>query len=154
MEILIRQGKQSDSYEIWQLMRELAIFEHYIDSFAITPAIVAEKGYQKNPPDFYCLVAEDRISKTIVGIAVYYFHPFTALNKPALYMKELYVREEYRKAGVGKSLMEAVIEEATRNQCCSIKWMVAPWNAKGIRFYERLGAKENKEWLQYEIVVS
>ena len=40
-------------------MKELAIFEKYIDLFAITPEIVRESGFNKNPPDFYCLVAED-----------------------------------------------------------------------------------------------
>jgi len=30
------------------------------------------------------------------------------------------------------------------------KWNVAPWNEAGKKFYERLGAAENKEWLNYE----
>lgn len=27
---------------------------------------------------------------------------------------------------------------------------VAPWNKAGQKFYERLGAEENKDWLNYE----
>jgi len=57
--IIIRKAIESDSDGIWKLMKELAIFEKYIDSFAITPEIVRESGFNKNPPDFYCLVAED-----------------------------------------------------------------------------------------------
>jgi hypothetical protein len=34
--------------------------------------------------------------------------------------------------------------------CEQIKWTVAPWNEDGKRFYERLGAKENNEWVWFE----
>lgn len=50
---------ESDIPQTFALMKALAVFEHYIDSFAITPEIVKEKGIDKNPPDFYCLVAYD-----------------------------------------------------------------------------------------------
>ena len=65
-------------------------------------------------------------------------------------MKELYVDEGYRSQKIGKQLMNALKIEAEQNNCSQIKWTVAPWNEAGIRFYERLGAKENKGWLNYE----
>lgn len=46
--------------------------------------------------------------------------------------------------------MFALKEEAVKNNCGQIKWTVAPWNEGGIRFYNKLGAKENKDWLNYE----
>jgi hypothetical protein len=39
MSITIRKAIESDSDKIWALMKELAIFEKYINSFAITPDI-------------------------------------------------------------------------------------------------------------------
>jgi len=59
MTVTIRKAVEGDSDKLWVLMKELAIFEKYIDSFAITPEIVKESGFRKNPPDFYCIVAED-----------------------------------------------------------------------------------------------
>jgi len=147
-EIKIRKATEADSEKLWVLMRDLAIFEKYIDVFAITPEIVKEKGFRKNPPDFYCLIAED--NEHITGILVYYFLPYTAQNRPAIYMKELYVDENYRGQKIGEELMNALKEEATINNCTQIKWTVAPWNDGGKKFYERLGAKENTEWLNYE----
>lgn len=129
-------------------MKELAIFEKYIDSFAITPEIVRESGFHKNPPDFYCIVAED--DDKIVGMLVYYFLPYTAQNRPAIYMKELYVDALYRGQKIGEQLMHALREEAKQKNCGQIKWTVAPWNKAGIKFYERLGANENRDWLNYE----
>ena len=81
---------------------------------------------------------------------VYYFLPYTAQNRPAIYMKELYVDENYRGQKIGEQLMNALKTEAEQNNCSQIKWTVAPWNKVGVKFYERLGARENTEWLNYE----
>lgn len=129
-------------------MKELAVFEKYIDSFAITPEVVKNSGFRKSPPDFHCIVAED--NDKIVGILVYYFLPYTAQNKPAIYMKELYVDENYRGRKIGERLMNALWDEALVHNCEQIKWTVAPWNKAGQKFYERLGANQNNEWLNYE----
>ncbi|MGV0924482.1 N-acetyltransferase family protein [Empedobacter tilapiae] len=129
-------------------MKELAVFEKYSKNFAITPEIVKVSGFQKNPPDFYCFVAE--CNEQITGILVYYFLPYTIQNRPAIYMKELYVDENYRGHKIGEQLMNALKIEAEQNNCNQIKWTVAPWNKAGQKFYERLGATENNEWLNYE----
>ncbi|MBD0724151.1 diamine acetyltransferase [Flavobacterium sp. L1I52] len=148
MNIIIRKAIESDSGGIWSLMKELAIYEKYINSFVITPEIVRANGFKKNPPDFYCLVADD--NQKIAGILVYYYLPFTAQNKPSLFIKELYVDTTYRGHKIGEKLMLALKEEAVNNNCGQIKWTVAPWNEGGIRFYNKLGAKENNDWLNYE----
>lgn len=148
MNITIRKALEEDSSQIWRLMRELAVFEKYVDTSAVTPQIVREKGFQKQPPDFYCLVATD--TDLIVGILVYYFLPFTAHNRPAIYMKELYVDRNYRGHRIGEKLMFALKEEAIKNNCLQIKWTVASWNTSGQKFYERIGASQNNKWLNYE----
>lgn len=115
MDIIIRKATEKDSHKIWVLMKELAVFEKYIDSFAITPEVVMNSGFRKSPPDFHCIVAED--NDKIVGILVYYFLPYTAQNKPAIYMKELYVDENYRGRKIGERLMNALWDEALVHNC-------------------------------------
>src|SRR5690606_14541099 len=104
--ITIRKAVASDSERLWELMKDLAVFEKYIDVFAITTEVVKESGFKKNPPDFHCLVAEE--SNFIIGILVYYFIPYTAQNRPAIYMKELYVDENHRGKQIGEQLMYAL----------------------------------------------
>ena len=144
----IRKAVEGDADALWGLMRELAVFEKYIDVFAITPDIVRESGFRKNPPDFYSIVAEE--AGKLCGMLVYYFLPYTAQGRPAIYLKELFVAAAHRSGGVGERLMRALEVEAKANGCTTIKWTVAPWNVPGIRFYERLGAKENSDWLDFE----
>jgi ribosomal protein S18 acetylase RimI-like enzyme len=147
-EITIRKAVENDSEKIWVLMKDLAVFEKYIDSFAITPEIVRNSGFHKSPPDFFCILADD--NGTIAGMLVYYFLHYTAQNRPAIYMKELYVDANYRGQKIGERLMHALRHEADVNKCKTIKWTIAPWNEAGIKFYERLGAKENRDWLNFE----
>jgi GNAT superfamily N-acetyltransferase len=68
-----------------------------------------------------------------------------------MYIKELFVDEKFRGLKIGELLMKAVSAEAKDLNCFSIKWTVAPWNEDGMRFYERLGAKQNTEWINYEL---
>lgn len=127
--IKIRKGCREDAHQMWELMRDLAVFEQYIDSFAITPEIVVASGFDKEPADFHTFVAAD--GDKIVGLAVYYFLPFTAQNRPAIYLKELYISPDYRGQHLGEQLMQALKAEARVHNCQQIKWTVAPWNEQG-----------------------
>lgn len=146
--IIIRKAAETDSDQLWSLMQRLAVFEKYIGSFAITPEIVRESGFKKSPPDFHCFVAD--AGGKLAGMLVYYFLPYTAQNRAAIYMKELFVDENFRGQKLGEQLMNALKEEAVAYNCKQIKWGVAPWNQGGLKFYQRLGATENPDWLNYE----
>lgn len=144
----IRRAEERDVEELWQLMKDLAVFEKYIESFAITPDIVRESGFRKDPPDFHSIVAE--VDSRLAGMLVYYFLPYTAQGRPAIYLKELFIAGPYRGSGMGEKLMLALREEARKAGCTVIKWTVAPWNEPGIDFYKKLGARENTDWLDFE----
>ena len=147
--ITIRPAVATDSPALFELMHELAVYERYDHEFAINEAIVYQYGFSRTPPDFYAIVAEE--NEKLVGMVVYYFVPYTAIARPTLFIKELYVRETARNQNVGKTLMQAVSQQALEQNCGAIKWMVAPWNADGIRFYESLGAQENTRWLHFDL---
>ncbi len=56
MNITIRKAEEKDSEQLWQLMKELAVFEKYINSFAITAEIVRNSGFKKIHPIFIVLL--------------------------------------------------------------------------------------------------
>jgi GNAT superfamily N-acetyltransferase len=145
----VRRAVEADVPNLLPLMRELARFENYENSFAITEEVLREQGFRRSPPDFHCLVAEE--NNLLVGLAVYYFVPFTYRAKPNVIIKELYVADGHRSKGVGKLLMKAVAQEAEKADCGLIKWYVAKWNERGIRFYERLGATIDPNWHEFQM---
>jgi GNAT superfamily N-acetyltransferase len=148
---IIRRATHRDTHQLWQLMRELAVFERYIDRFHVTEEMVSRQGFYKEPPDFHALVAENIHTKELGAMVVYYFIPFTAIAKPTLFIKEFYVSESLRGKGIGKHMFNAVKQEAKAANCGNIQWKVAPWNKDAIRFYEREGATQNSEWLEFEM---
>jgi len=147
--INIRKAVELDVPKLLPLMRELARFERYDDAFAITEEMLREQGFRRSPPDFQCFVAEE--NQKLVGLLVYYFVPFTYRAKPDIIIKELYVADDYRSKGVGGLLMNAAAREAEQAGCGVMKWWVAKWNERGIQFYERLGARIDPEWHEFQM---
>jgi GNAT superfamily N-acetyltransferase len=130
-------------------MRELAVFERYDKAFAITEEVLREQGFRRSPPDFHCIVAEEK--DALAGYLVYHFISFTYRVKPNMIIKELYVADGQRSKRVGELLMKAVAKEAAQTGCGVIKWWVAKWNERGIQFYERLGAKIDNDWHEFQM---
>lgn len=149
MSATVRHWLERDISSVLPLMSDLAVFEEYIDSFAVTEAVLLEQGFRTSPPSFYCLVAEQ--GTQIVGVLVYYFLPFSASAKPELFIKELFVTEAARGHGAGKALMRRAALEARDAGCDGIKWAVADWNEPAKRFYESLGARANPNWISYNL---
>ena len=152
----VRRATEADVPALLTLMRLLARFEGYDAAFAVTEATLKTQGFSEQPPDFYALVVDapdDAKSDPpgLSGMLVYYLIPFTFRTRPTLYIKELYVAESGRRLGVGEALMRAAAQAASAHDCATIKWQVAEWNADAQRFYERLGATANLEWVEFAL---
>ncbi len=148
----MRRALAGDVPALLELMKGLAEFEHYDADFAVTAETLLAQGFEKTPPDFVALVADDDTAPgALLGMLVYYIIPFTFRVRPTLYIKELYVAESGRGHGVGEALMRAAASEALALGCATIKWQVAEWNSKARAFYERLGATADHEWVDYAL---
>lgn len=145
----IRLAVETDIPALLPLMQALAEFEHYADTFAVTTAVLRERGFRRSPPDFHALVAES--AGRLVGMAVFYIVPFTAEAVPVLFVKELFVAAETRGQRIGQALMQAVAREAVARGCGRVRWQVANWNEDGQRFYQRLGAQADPVWVNYAL---
>src|SRR5205814_3685380 len=66
-------------------------------------------------------------------------------------IKELYIARAHRSRGVGKLLMKTVAIVAARAGCGMIKWWVAKWNERGVKFYKRLGANIDSDWHEFQL---
>jgi hypothetical protein len=58
----IRSAVESDVPNLLLLMRKLARFERYEESFAVTEEVLRDQGFRRSPPDFDCFVAEKAAS--------------------------------------------------------------------------------------------
>lgn len=86
-----------------------------------------------------------------IGFAVYFYNYSTWLGKNGLYLEDLYVSPDQRNCGAGEFLMKYLAQLAVGNGCGRFEWSVLDWNEPAIKFYEKIGAKAQKEWIIYRL---
>ncbi|MCF8381602.1 MAG: GNAT family N-acetyltransferase [Bacteroidales bacterium] len=83
----------------------------------------------------------------VVGFALFFHNFSTFLGKPGIYLEDLFVLEEFRGKGFGKSLLTYLAKLAVDRNCGRLEWSVLDWNEPAIKFYKSLGASIMEEWL-------
>ena len=95
---------------------------------------------------FLCLIGE-----LPVGYALIFETYSSFLALPTLNLEDLFVLPAYRKRGAGYALFRAMVSEAHERGCGRLEWAVLDWNRPAIEFYERIGARQLKEWYYYRL---
>ena len=81
-----------------------------------------------------------------------FFHNFsTFLGRPGIYLEDLYVKEEYRGMGFGKTILKTLAKLAKDRGCKRMEWSCLDWNAPSIGFYKSLGSIPMDEWTIYRL---
>jgi len=133
MTVTIRKIEESDYLVLISLFKEFALFEKLPEKMTNSvEQMLREKEYLTG---FVAVNAADEI----LGYATYFFGYYTWIGK-SLYMDDLYVRPDFRGAGVGTKLIKEVIAFAKAERCKKLRWQVSEWNQPAIDFYKSLGA--------------
>jgi GNAT superfamily N-acetyltransferase len=137
--IKLAEAAPADADAIARLLAELAVF--YGGTPEGTPDERAEQvsaALFGDPPAARALLAWDRTA--LAGLASWSFlWPAVGLTR-SLYLKELYVAQAYRRASVGRLLMEGLFRIAADHDCSRVEWTTDTGNSGAQRFYESLGA--------------
>ena len=147
MSIIIRDGVREDVPTMFELIKELALYEKAPEQVTNTIERMYLDGFGKNPI-FGSIVSE--VDGQIVGMALYYYRYSTWKGK-RLYLEDLIVSEMMRGRGLGEKLLNATIEKARECDCTGLMWQVLDWNEPAINFYKKFGARFEAEWLNVHI---
>jgi ribosomal protein S18 acetylase RimI-like enzyme len=143
--VVIRHAQRSDLAALLSMMKALALFEGYADKFRVTAPELKKRLFDYR--DFDVLVAEQ--FGQACAMLVYYQLPFSYDLKPWVYMKELFVCEHTRSAGIGKKLMQQFISECKQQGVSKIRFDVLVSNQRALAFYQSLGARADADWQLY-----
>ncbi|MEI6490079.1 MAG: GNAT family N-acetyltransferase [Bacteroidota bacterium] len=143
MKLEIRKGVREDIPEALQLVKELAIYEKAPNEVTVTVEEMERDGFGKEAV-FTFYVAETE--KGIVGMALYYIKYSTWKGK-CVFLEDIIVTEAYRKLGIGKKLFDEVLRDAKQLNVHRLEWQVLEWNEPAIKFYEKMNAHFDKEWI-------
>lgn len=131
--MIIRTANEQDFHQVVSLIKEFAVFQGAPEKVTITAEQMMEDKHL-----FRCFVAETGDRK-IIGFATYFFAYYSWTGK-AVYLDDLYVKEEFRKGGIGRMLLMKVIDLAKEQECKKVRWQVSKWNTNAIAFYKKMGA--------------
>lgn len=132
MNTVIRRAVKADFADIFNLFREFSVFQKTPEKMHITL-----QQLEEDEQYFQCFVAV--ADGQIIGYATYFFAYYSWTGR-GVYLDDLYVRESLRKYGIGRQLLDTVIQHAKENDCRTVRWLVSRWNTNAIEFYKKIGA--------------
>ena len=163
MEVSIRRAVKKDCPRLLELVKELALYEKAPYEVTVTLEHFIESGFGEKPV-WWAFVAASQIEdsqapspqgegvggEVIQGFALYYIR-YSTWKGQAMYLEDILVTEAARGKGIGKLLMDRLIEEAKEKGLKRIIWQVLEWNAPAINFYKKYPSHFDAEWINCKL---
>ena len=157
MSVTIRRAERADFPMLFQLIVALADFEQLPPPDAAAQARLLYDGWPEDGSHarFEVWLAEvtEEGKTSAVGYAITFETYSSFLARPTLYLEDLFLLPSHRRLGIGKTILDTLISDATRRGCGRVEWVVLDWNTEAQKFYNRLGAKHLTEWQTYWLVL-
>jgi GNAT superfamily N-acetyltransferase len=147
-ELTIRSAVAADAPLVLSLIRALAEYERLAHELVATEQALRDTLFGAKPAA-EVLLAEWQHQPA--GLALFFHNYSTFLGRRGLYLEDLFVLPQFRGHGVGRALLRHLAQLALARDCGRFEWAVLNWNDPAIRFYERLGAREQSDWRIYRL---
>lgn len=143
MNTVLRSAVKEDCPAMLELIRELALYEKAPEQVTISFEHFEESGFGIKPVwEAWVGEAEGKV----VGFALCYIR-FSTWKGQRLYLEDLIVTEELRGQGLGKLLMDKLIEVCQERNYSGMAWQVLDWNKPAIDFYKKYQTNFDDEWI-------
>ena len=147
-ELEIRVATEDDVPLILSLIKELAEYERLSQEVVATEEALRDSlfGARRVAEALLGYLGDD-----LAGFALFFHNFSTFLGRTGIYLEDLYVRPEFRGAGVGRALLVHVARLAKERGCGRLEWSVLDWNEPAIGFYRGIGASPVSGWTVYRL---
>jgi GNAT superfamily N-acetyltransferase len=141
-ELAIRAVSEADVEALFELILELAAYEKLSDEVSGDAAVLARSLFVERTAE--ALLAEQDGEAIGYAIVCGTFSSFEC--KGGVWIEDIYVRPESRKAGVGRALFTAIAAIAVERGLPRVEWAALDWNELALGFYDRLVARRMDGW--------
>lgn len=143
MNIIIRKAVKEDCVRMMELINELAIYEKAAEQVTVDFDHFVESGFGEKPV-WFSYVAE--VDGNVEGFALWYVR-YSTWKGQRMYLEDILVTEKMRGKGLGKLLLDKLIEEAKEKNFSGMMWQVLDWNDPAINFYKKYEQVQfDSEW--------
>jgi GNAT superfamily N-acetyltransferase len=139
----IRPATITDASLLATLVREFAAYDRVAEEASVTEDDLIRDGFGPTPK-FRAVIAE--WEGQVAGYAVFFEFYSTFQAHAGLFLDDIFVREAFRKRGVGKALLSHVAGIAWNEGYFCMRCEVLSWNTQAIEFYSKVGAVFLDEW--------
>jgi GNAT superfamily N-acetyltransferase len=143
----IKKAESKDIPLILSFIKELAEYEKLLHEVVATETILQETLFGEHS---HAIVIIGYLDDKPVSFALY-FHNFSTLGHPGIYLEDLYVKPEAQGQGIGQKMLSYLAKLAKKRKYGHLEWWVLDWNESAIKFYNRIGAKHMDKWRIYRV---
>jgi GNAT superfamily N-acetyltransferase len=146
--VALRPATPADVELIHSLIVELATYERAPEQVTGTPQLLREALFGAKP-SAEAMIAE--LDGETAGFAVFHGTFSTWECKPGIWLEDLYVRPQHRRAGIGAILVAEVARLTVERGCSRLEWNVLDWNEPALGFYAGLRAQRLDDWTLHRL---
>jgi GNAT superfamily N-acetyltransferase len=146
--IVIRPAEPADCDLLFSMIVALATYERAPEQVHGSSALLAAALFGPEP-SAEALVAE--IDSVPAGFALFHGTFSTWECQPGIWLEDLFVPDEHRRAGVGSALLREVARIAVSRGCPRLEWAALNWNTPALRFYDQLEARRLDGWVMHRL---
>jgi GNAT superfamily N-acetyltransferase len=141
-DLQIRAATEADVDLLFGLILELAEYEKLADEVSGDAEVLRGTLFEQRAAE--ALIVE--VGGEPAGYAIF-FTTFSSFEcRSGIWLEDVYVRPESRRAGIGRRVMEHLAALALERGHVRLDWCALDWNEPALRFYDKLGATRLDGW--------
>ena len=136
--VKIRKAKKEDLKKIAEIYRIESAKKPYNQRWTKKSSLKKiEKAYSEE--NIYVSIENSKLVGFIILV-------YNKSNKKRVYLSQFWIKEKYQKRGIGKNLIK-FLEREFKKKKIKIVDLIAHRNAEAVKFYNKVGFKDSKEFV-------
>jgi GNAT superfamily N-acetyltransferase len=138
----IRPAVEDDAELLFALIVELATYEKAPGQVVGDAETLRRSLFEQRAAE--ALILE--LGGEPIGYAIFYTTFSTWETRSGVWLEDVYVRPQHRRAGIGLAVMEHLAALTLERGHVRLEWCALEWNEPALNFYEKIGATRLEEW--------
>ncbi len=149
----LRKAAETDVPALYTALQAMVAEQKIEHRFTLTEPKLSDALFAKNTGGVEVLCATDK--DKILGFVLYSEtnRNFDLFDGPGLYVHDIFVYPEFRRQGIGRKLMDHIIEVSKDRKYSRIDWVQFKENTIGDHFFKAVQGSQSVDYIDYKRIV-